>query len=180
MKIVSHIVGYGSYLPQRVVTNEELARTVDTSDAWIVERTGIRERHMAAPGELTSDLAHHAAHAALERAAIPGADVDLVIVATTTPDQTFPATATRVQAMLGLRNGAAFDIQAVCSGFIYALAIGDNFIKAGQAETVVVIGAETFTRILDWTDRSTCVLCGVESRRRARPPRPLFRYGLTP
>jgi 3-oxoacyl-[acyl-carrier-protein] synthase-3 len=160
MKIVSHIVGCGSYLPERVVTNEELARTVDTSDAWIVERTGIRERHMAAPGELTSDLAHHAAHAALARAGIAGADVDLVIVATTTPDQTFPATATRVQAMLGLRNGAAFDIQAVCSGFIYALAVGDNFIKAGQAETVVVIGAETFTRILDWTDRSTCVLFG--------------------
>ncbi|MBC7952495.1 MAG: ketoacyl-ACP synthase III [Rhodospirillaceae bacterium] len=156
----SHIVGCGSYLPSRIVTNRELAATVDTSDDWIVERTGIRQRHIAAEGENTSDLAAAAALNALEMAEIKPADVDLLIVATATPDNTFPATAARVQQRIGMTGGFAFDIQAVCSGFIYALSVADNFIKSGQARTAVVIGAETFSRILDWTDRGTCVLFG--------------------
>ena len=156
----SQIIGCGSYLPERVLTNEELAATVDTSDDWIVERTGIRQRHIAADGELTSDLALQAAEKALGDAGIAAQDLDFIVLATTTPDNTFPATATKVQATLGMTGGAAFDVQAVCSGFIYGLAVGDNFIKAGQAENVLVIGAETFSRIIDWQDRATCVLFG--------------------
>ncbi|MGE5506427.1 MAG: beta-ketoacyl-ACP synthase III [Actinomycetota bacterium] len=160
MIIRSQIVGCGSYLPARVVTNDELARTVDTSDEWIVERSGIRQRHVAAEGETTADLATHAAQRALKAAGISGSEVDLLVLATATPDNTFPATATRVQHRIGMTGGAAFDVQAVCSGFVYALAVADNFIKAGQARTALVIGAETFSRILDWNDRTTCVLFG--------------------
>lgn len=160
MKRRSIILGCGSYLPERILTNAELAETVDTSDEWIVERTGIRQRHIAAEGQYTSDLALRAAESALEHAGVQAADVDMVIVATTTPDNTFPATATKVQYNLGMVNGAAFDIQAVCSGFIYALSVADNMIKGGQADTIVVIGAETFSRLLDWEDRGTCVLFG--------------------
>ena len=156
----SLIVGCGSYLPERVVTNAELAQTIDTSDEWIVSRTGIRQRHVAADGELTSDLAATAARRALAAAEIESAEIDLIIVATSTPDQTFPATATVVQYQLGVTRGAAFDVQAVCSGFIYGLAVADNFIRVGQADTVLLIGAETFSRILDWQDRTTCVLFG--------------------
>jgi 3-oxoacyl-[acyl-carrier-protein] synthase-3 len=152
--------GCGSYLPERVVTNAELARKVDTSDQWIVERTGIRRRHVAAEGELTSHLALASAKRALDAAGLPAAKVDLIVLATTTPDSTFPATATRVQAALGIGHGAAFDVQAVCSGFVYAMGIANNFLMLGQHETALVIGAETFTRILDWSDRSTCVLFG--------------------
>jgi len=160
MNLRSVMLGCGSYLPERVVTNKELSKTVDTTDEWIVSRTGIRQRHIAADGELTSDLALKAAQRALEHAKIDSKDVDLVVLATSTPDQTFPATATKVQTGLGMTNGAAFDIQAVCSGFVFGLAVADNFIKAGQAKTVVLIGAETFSRILDWQDRRTCVLFG--------------------
>ena len=156
----SQIIGWGSYLPRKVLTNDELARRIDTSDEWIVSRTGIRQRHIAAPGEQTSDLAVEAAKAALAVAEIDAVDVDLILVATATPDNTFPSTATSVQAKLGITGGAAFDIGAVCSGFVYGLAVADNFIKAGQSKTVLVIGAEVFSRILDWTDRSTCVLFG--------------------
>ncbi|MDH3662713.1 MAG: ketoacyl-ACP synthase III [Alphaproteobacteria bacterium] len=154
------ITGTGAYLPERIVSNDELAKTVDTSDSWIVERTGIHQRHIAAEGELTSDLAVAAARQALERAEIGADDLDLILVATTTPDHTFPATATAVQQKLGADAAAAFDLQAVCSGFVYALAVADNFIKTGQATRALVIGAETFSRLLDWTDRSTCVLFG--------------------
>lgn len=160
MSYCSRIIGTGSHLPDQVVTNEQLAETIDTSDDWIMDRTGIRERRIAREGETTSVLAFQAAENALEAAGISAKDLDLVIVATTTPDNTFPSTATKVQAMLGMEGGAAFDIQAVCSGFIYALAVADNFIRAGQAKTVLVIGAEVMSRILDWTDRGTCVLFG--------------------
>ena len=160
MRIRSEIVGCGSYLPERVVTNAELSAKIDTTDEWIVSRTGIRQRHLAADGELTSDLALKAAERALENAAIPAAEVEMLILATTTPDNTFPATATKIQNRLGMVNGAAFDVQAVCSGFVYGLAIADNFIKTRQCKTIVLIGAETFSRILDWEDRSTCVLFG--------------------
>ena len=160
MVIRSVVAGCGAYLPERVVTNCELAARVDTSDEWIVQRTGIRQRHIAADGEKTSDLACNAARAALQAADIDPASVDLIVLATATPDETFPATATRVQAELGMTSGAAFDVQAVCSGFIYALNVADNFIRLGQAKTALVIGAETFSRILDWTDRTTCVLFG--------------------
>jgi 3-oxoacyl-[acyl-carrier-protein] synthase-3 len=156
----SVVIGCGSYLPDNVVTNHDLAKKVDTTDAWIVERTGIRERRFARPGEFTSDLAVKAAEAALADAKISASELDLVIVATTTPDETFPAVATRVQARLGMIRGAAFDVQAVCTGFIYGLAVADNFIKAGQAKTVLLIGAETMSRLMDWTDRTTCVLFG--------------------
>ncbi|WP_119421215.1 beta-ketoacyl-ACP synthase III [Desertibaculum subflavum] len=158
--IRSVVAGCGAYLPARTLTNEELAQKVDTSDAWIVERTGIRERHIAAEGELTSDLARIAAERALADARIAAEEVDLIVLATATPDLTFPATAAKVQSQLGIRRGAAFDIQAVCTGFIYALAVADNFLKAGQFKTALVIGAETFSRILDWNDRGTCVLFG--------------------
>ncbi len=160
MVLRSVITGCGAYLPERVVTNEELAARVDTSDEWIRQRTGIAERRIAAEGEMTSDLAIAAARAALASAGIDGADIDLIVLATATPDETFPATATRVQAAIGMRGGAAFDVQAVCSGFIYALNVADNFVRLGQAQNVLVIGAETFSRILDWNDRTTCVLFG--------------------
>lgn len=151
----SLIVGTGSYLPERVVTNAELSAKVETSDEWIIERTGIHQRHVAAEGEYTSDLATKAAQKALAAAGIDGKDVDLIVLATATPDKTFPATAATVQANLGCYGAPAFDVQAVCSGFVYALTVADNFIKAGQAKTAVVIGAETFSRILDWDDRGT-------------------------
>lgn len=154
------VTGCGSYLPARVVTNDELARRVDTSDAWIVERTGIRERRVAADGERTSDLGAAAARRALARAGRTAADIDLVIVATATPDLTFPATAAIIQAKLGIERGAAFDLQAVCSGFVFALSAAEKFLTSGQHERALVIGAETFSRILDWNDRSTCVLFG--------------------
>jgi 3-oxoacyl-[acyl-carrier-protein] synthase-3 len=156
----SHVIGCGGYLPERIVSNAELAERLDTSDEWIVQRTGIRQRHVAAPGELTSDLALKAAERALAKAGIAGAELDLMVLATATPDNTFPATATKLQAQLGMTHGAAFDVQAVCSGFIYALATADNFIRCGQSRTALVIGAETFSRILDWEDRGTCVLFG--------------------
>ena len=156
----SRILGCGSYLPERILTNVELAKTLDTSDEWIVERSGIRQRHIASDGQFTSDLALKAAERALEHAGIKAKNVDMVIVATATPDNTFPATATKVQHNLGMTTGAAFDIQAVCSGFVFALSVADNMIKGGQADTIVVIGAETFSRILDWEDRGTCVLFG--------------------
>jgi 3-oxoacyl-[acyl-carrier-protein] synthase-3 len=158
--IRSEIIGTGISLPDNVVTNDELSKRVDTSDEWIRERTGIRERRIVRDGETTSQLAVAAARAALTDAAIDAGELDLIVVATTTPDETFPATATTVQSRLGMARGAAFDVQAVCSGFIYGLAVADNFIKAGQAKTVLLIGAETMSRLLDWTDRTTCVLFG--------------------
>ena len=158
--IRSEIIGSGICLPDNVVTNDELSKRVDTSDEWIRERTGIRERRIVRDGETTSQLAVAAARAALTDAAIDAGEIDLIVVATTTPDETFPATATTVQARLGMSRGAAFDVQAVCSGFIYGLAVADNFIKAGQAKTVLLIGAETMSKLLDWTDRTTCVLFG--------------------
>lgn len=156
----ARILGTGSFLPETLLTNADLAGRLETSDAWIQERTGIRQRHIAAEGERTSDLAVKAAQIALSRAGVPAAEVDLLVLATATPDETFPATATAVQTRIGMTGGAAFDIQAVCSGFVYALAVADNFIKAGQAKTALVIGAETFSRILDWNDRTTAVLFG--------------------
>ncbi len=156
----STIIGTGAYLPARVVSNDELTKTVDTNDAWIVERTGIRQRYIAAEGELTSDLAVAAATKALAKAGLAATELDLIVVATTTPDHTFPACAAAVQRKLGAHGAVAFDVQAVCSGFVYALAVADNFVKAGQARHVLVIGAETFSRLLDWSDRSTCVLFG--------------------
>ena len=156
----SLVVGCGAYLPENVVTNDELAQRIDTSDAWIRKRTGIRQRHIAADGELTSDLAAAACRPALEAADIDVGDVDLIVLATSTPDNTFPATATRVQAMLGIKQAVAFAVQAVCSGFVYALSVADNMVRLGQSNTALVIGAEVFSRILDWKDRGTCVLFG--------------------
>jgi len=156
----SVVLGCGSYLPQRILTNDELSRMVDTSDEWIVQRTGIRERHIAADGETTSDLGIAAARAALAAAGITAQDIDLVIVGTSTPDNTFPASAVAIQAGLGIYHGAAFDIQAVCSGFVYAMTTADGLLKSGVHKRALVIGAETFSRILDWTDRGTCVLFG--------------------
>jgi len=156
----SVIRGVGAHLPKRVVTNHDLAKIVDTSDAWIQERSGIVTRYIADENELTSDLGAAAAKQALVRAGIDPVDIDLVICATATPDRTFPATAVRIQQMLGITKGAAFDVQAVCSGFVYALTVADNFLKLGQSKRALVIGAETFSRILDWSDRSTCVLFG--------------------
>ena len=158
--IRSVIRGVGGHLPKRVVTNADLSKIVDTTDEWIVERSGIRQRHLAGDDELTSTLGIAAAHQALVRAAIDPVDIDLVVCATATPDKTFPATAVKIQAGLGITKGAAFDVQAVYSGFVYALTIADNFLKTGQFKRAVVVGAETFSRILDWTDRSTCVLFG--------------------
>ena len=158
--IRSIISGTGSYLPANVLTNKDLEQRVDTTDEWIIERTGIKKRHIAADDEVTSDLAVNAAKKALESAGLVADDIDLIIVGTSTSDQTFPSTATTVQCKLGITKGAAFDIQAVCSGFIYALTTADNFIKAGQAKHVLVIGAEIFSRILDWEDRTTCILFG--------------------
>ena len=156
----SRIVGTGSYLPAHVLTNHELARRIDTSDAWIRARTGIRERRIAAPAETTSDLAEHAARAALAAAGIAPADVDLIIVATTTPDMVFPSTACILQAKLGTHGGPAFDVQAVCSGFIYALSVADRMVAGGAVRNALVVGAEIYSRILDWSDRGTCVLFG--------------------
>ena len=160
MTVRARIIGTGSYLPGQILTNADLAARVDTSDEWIVERTGIRERHIAAEGEFTSDLATAAARRALAAAGIGIAEVDLIIVATATPDQTFPACATVVQEKLGMHHGAAFDVAAVCSGFLFALTVADSMLVAGTARTALVIGAETFSRILDWEDRATCVLFG--------------------
>ncbi len=160
MTIRSQVAGCGAYLPERVMTNDEMARIVETSDEWIAQRSGIRQRHIAAEGESTSDLGLVACRAALDDAGASPEDVDLIVCATSTPDETFPATATRIQARLGMTRGAAFDVQAVCTGFVYALAVADNFIKTGQAGSALVVGAETFSRILDWSDRSTCVLFG--------------------
>ncbi len=156
----SQIIGFGSYLPKDVVTNDDLAKKIDTSDEWIRKRTGIAQRHIAADGELTSDIAEQAARAALKNAGVATDDIDLIVLATATPDNTFPATATRVQSNLGIRRGVAFDVQAVCAGYVYALATADNMLRLGQAETALVIGAEVFSRILDWDDRGTCVLFG--------------------
>lgn len=158
--IRSAVTGVGAYLPENVVTNDQLAETVDTSDAWIVERTGIRQRHMVADDQPVSDLAYRAAVQALEKAGKTAADVDLIIVATTTPDMTFPATATIVQRKLGAPVGIAFDVQAVCSGFVYALSVADGFVARGHSKCALVIGAEAMTRLMDWTDRGTCVLFG--------------------
>jgi 3-oxoacyl-[acyl-carrier-protein] synthase-3 len=154
------VLGCGSYLPQQTLTNAELAARIDTSDEWIVQRTGIRERHIAAEGEFTSHLAIHAAKAALADAGIDAQAIDLIVLATSTPDNTFPATAVAVQDGLGIHHGAAFDLQAVCSGFVFALATADNFLRSGSFKRALVIGAETFSRILDWNDRGTCVLFG--------------------
>lgn len=156
----SVVRGVGSYLPQKVLTNAELAHMVDTSDEWIVQRTGIRERHIAAEGEFTSHLGLKAAQAALADAGLTAADIDLIVLATSTPDQTFPATAVTIQNELGITRGAAFDLQAVCSGFVFALATADAHLKTGSFKRALVIGAETFSRILDWSDRGTCVLFG--------------------
>jgi len=156
----SIIAGTGSALPKRVVTNHELAQTVDTSDEWIVERSGIRQRHMAGEGETTSTLAIEAARKALATAGIEGSQIGLIVLATTTPDQTFPATATIVQDAIGANGGIAFDVAAVCSGFLYALGVADSMLRAGMAQRALVIGAETMTRLLDWEDRATCVLFG--------------------
>jgi 3-oxoacyl-[acyl-carrier-protein] synthase III len=156
----SVVLGCGSYLPDRCLSNADLARMVDTSDEWIVQRTGIHERYIAADGELTSDLALHAARAALADAGTDAQSIDLIVLATSTPDNTFPATAVSVQAGLGITHGAAFDLQAVCTGFVFALATADGLLKTGTFKRALVIGAETFSRILDWTDRGTCVLFG--------------------
>ena len=158
--IRSVVLGCGSYLPERVVTNEELSKSVETTDEWIRQRTGICQRHIAAEGEFTSHLAIKASQRALDHAGITAADLDLIVLATATPDQTFPATATRVQAALGMTKGAAFDVQAVCAGFVYGVSVADSLIRSGLASTALVIGAETFSRILDWEDRGTCVLFG--------------------
>lgn len=156
----SHILGVGSYLPERCVTNDDLAKMVDTSDEWIRERTGIHQRHIAADGELTSDIATAAAQRAMDASGVTADQIDLIVLATTTPDQTFPASAATVQANLGVSRGAAFDVQAVCSGFLFALANADSLLKQGLFERALVIGAETFSRLLDWEDRTTCVLFG--------------------
>ncbi|MEK6550662.1 MAG: beta-ketoacyl-ACP synthase III [Pseudomonadota bacterium] len=158
MSRYTRILGTGGYLPARVLTNRELEKMVDTTDAWIVDRTGIRERHIAADGETTCDLAEHATRRALDAAGVSPTDLDLIIVATTTPDLVFPSTACLLQERLGNHGAAAFDVQAVCTGFIYALAIADKFVRAGSSSRALVIGAETLSRITDWTDRGTCVL----------------------
>lgn len=158
--IRSTVLGCGSYLPEKSLTNEELATMVDTSDDWIVQRTGIRKRHIASPGEFTSHLAVKAARRALDSAGLEPTDIDMIVLATATPDNTFPATAVTVQNELGIHHGFAFDVHAVCSGFVFAMATADNFLRAGQARRALVIGAETFSRILDWEDRTTCVLFG--------------------
>ncbi len=160
MAYYSRLVGCGSYLPEKLLTNDDLAKIVDTSDEWISERTGIKQRYIAAEGQLTSDLAREAALKALDYAGVKASDLDLIVLGTTTPDDTFPATAVKLQAQLGMTGGAAFDLQAVCSGFIYALSVVDSMVRAGQAKTALVIGAETMSRILDWEDRGTCVLFG--------------------
>ncbi|HET6395892.1 MAG TPA: beta-ketoacyl-ACP synthase III [Pseudoxanthomonas sp.] len=159
-RIYSRIAGTGSYLPEKVVTNDDLAKVVDTSDEWIRTRTGIRERRIAAEGETTSDLGYRAALRAIEAAGIEAADIDLIVVGTTTPDVVFPSTACLIQQKLGIAGCAAFDVNAACSGFVFALSVADQFVRSGTARTALVIGAETLTRIVDWTDRTTCVLFG--------------------
>jgi 3-oxoacyl-[acyl-carrier-protein] synthase-3 len=156
----SVVLGCGSYLPEQILTNAELAARIDTSDEWIVQRTGIRQRHIAAPGECTSHLGTKAAQAALAHAGIDAQSIDLIVLATSTPDNTFPASAVAIQDALGIHHGAAFDLQAVCSGFVFAVATADNFLRSGAFKRALVIGAETFSRILDWNDRTTCVLFG--------------------
>ncbi|HMB43001.1 MAG TPA: 3-oxoacyl-ACP synthase, partial [Luteimonas sp.] len=158
MTIYSRIAGTGSYLPEKVLTNADLEKMVDTNDEWIVSRSGIRERHIAADGETTGDLAFHAATRALEAAGMAAADIDLIVLGTTTPDIIFPSTACLLQHRLGANGCAAFDVNAACSGFIYALTIADKFIRSGAAKNALVVGAETLSRMIDWTDRSTCVL----------------------
>ena len=160
MTLRSVMLGCGSYLPRQILTNAELASRIETSDEWIVQRTGIKQRHIAAEGEFTSHLAIKAARAALEHAGVDAQSIDLIVLATSTPDNTFPATAVAVQNGLGIHHGAAFDLQAVCSGFVFALATADNFLRGGAYKRALVIGAETFSRILDWNDRGTCVLFG--------------------
>ena len=159
-QVFARIAGTGSYLPEKVLTNDDLAKIVDTNDEWIAARTGIRERHIAAEGETTSDLAFHAATRALEAAGITAQEIDLIVVGTTTPDLIFPSTACLLQHRLGAAGCPAFDVNAACSGFIYALTVADKFIRSGAAKTVLVVGAETLTRMLDWNDRATCVLFG--------------------
>ncbi|WP_332714841.1 beta-ketoacyl-ACP synthase III [Pelagibacterium mangrovi] len=159
-KIQSVVRGIGGYLPERVMTNDDLAKIVDTSDEWIVQRTGIRQRHIAAEGEVTSDLALVAARRALDNAGLEASDIDLIIVGTTTPDRTFPATAAILQQKLGITHGTAFDVQAVCSGFVFGVATADSYLRTGLGKRALVVGAEVFSRILDWTDRATCVLFG--------------------
>ncbi len=156
----SVVLGVGSYLPAKTLTNDDLARMVDTSDDWIFQRTGIKERHIAAPGETTSMLGEKAARAALENAGLTPDDIDLIIVGTSTPDWTFPSTASQIQAALGMTHGVAFDLQAVCSGFVFAVTTADKFLRSGSHKRALVIGAETFSRIIDWEDRTTCVLFG--------------------
>src|ERR1700730_1345732 len=156
----SVVRGVGAFLPERILTNAELAKTVDTSDEWIQQRTGIRQRHIAAPGETTAELAAKAAEAALADAGLTAGDIDLIVVGTATPDYTFPAVATQVQASLGMHHGVAFDLQAVCSGFVFAVTTADKFLTSGSHKRALVIGAETFSRLLDWEDRTTCVLFG--------------------
>ncbi|WMT92502.1 ketoacyl-ACP synthase III [Pelagibacterium sp. H642] len=156
----SVVRGVGGYLPERVMTNDDLTKIVDTSDEWIVQRTGIRQRHIAAEGEVTSDLALIAARRALENAGMEASDIDLIVVGTTTPDRTFPATAAILQQKLGITHGSAFDVQAVCSGFVFGVATADSYLKTGMAKRALIVGAEVFSRILDWTDRATCVLFG--------------------
>lgn len=158
--LISKVMGCGSYLPERVLTNDDLSKVVDTSDEWITARSGIKKRHIAEEGELTSDLAYEAAIRALDDAGMTADEIDIIILGTTTPDNTFPSTAAGIQARLGITHGFAFDVQAVCSGFVFALATADNFLKLGQGKTALVIGAETFSRLLDWEDRTTCVLFG--------------------
>ncbi len=160
MSLHSVVAGVGSALPKRRVTNEELAKTVDTSDAWIVERTGIRNRYVAGDGETTASLATDAARNALDHAGVAATEIDLIVLATATPDQTFPSSATKVQAALGINDCIAFDVHAVCTGFLYALSVADSMLRSGNAKKALVIGAETFSRILDWEDRATCVLFG--------------------
>jgi 3-oxoacyl-[acyl-carrier-protein] synthase-3 len=160
MTIYSRIAGTGGYLPEKIVTNRDLEKIVDTSDEWIYSRTGIRQRHVAADNETTSDLAFHASRRAIEAAGIAPSDIGLIILATTTPDMVFPSTACLLQAKLGIKNAPAFDVQAVCSGFMYALATADQFMKSGAYEHILVVGSEIYSRILDWKDRGTCVLFG--------------------
>ena len=160
MNYSSYILGCGSYLPKKILTNNDLSKKLDTSDEWIKSRTGIRQRHIADKNQLNSDLGYEAAKKAIINAKIKISDIDLIIVATSTPDHTFPSTATKVQAKLGIKKGFAFDIQAACSGFIYAMSVADNYILNNQATNALVIGSEIFSRILDWNDRSTCVLFG--------------------
>ena len=160
MKTISQLAGCGSYLPRNVVTNDDLAKKVDTTDEWIIARTGVKQRHFVSDEEFTSDIALEASKRALEHAGVDGAEIDLIVVGTTTPDRTFPATAVRLQKDLGCGSGAAFDVQAVCSGFIYALSIVDSMIQTGQAKMVLVVGADTLSRLINWQDRTTCVLFG--------------------